>query len=130
MKSEVEGLPDLHTFVKINNYVSRFSFPHVSFPKIADSLVPRKIPESTLWLDPSLLIDDEPDDEANEEGAKPAASVWQTAPAVLMEDLTGDARRRPDEHVAVVSTDDEPKQLPLLVQAAIAPLADNIQNHL
>jgi len=27
MKSEVEGLPDLHAFVKINNYVSRFSFP-------------------------------------------------------------------------------------------------------
>ncbi len=127
MKSEVEGLPDLHTFVKINNYVSRFSFPHVSFPKIADSLVPRKIPESTLWLDPSLLVDEPEEDD---EGTKPAASVWQTAPAVLTEDLTEEARRRPDGHVAVLSSDDEPKQLPLLVPPAVAPLAENIQDHL
>ena len=127
MKSEVEGLPDLHTFVKINNYVSRFSFPHVSFPKIADSLVPRKIPESTLWLDPSLLVDEPEEDD---EEAKPAASVWQTAPAVLTEDLTQEAKRRPDGHVAVLSGDDEPKQLPLLVPPAVAPLAENIQDHL
>ena len=52
MKSEVEGLPDLHTYVKINNYVSRFAFPVVHFPKIAKALEPRPIPESKMWLKP------------------------------------------------------------------------------
>ena len=52
MKSEVEGLPDLHTFVKINNYVSRFSFPPMSLPKIAEALVPRVIPQHKMWFNP------------------------------------------------------------------------------
>jgi hypothetical protein len=52
MKSEIEGLPDLHTFVKINNYVSRFSFPPMSLPKIAEALVPRVIPQHKMWFNP------------------------------------------------------------------------------
>jgi type IV secretory pathway TraG/TraD family ATPase VirD4 len=52
MKSEVEGLPDLHAFVKINNYVSRFSFPPMSLPKIAEALEPRKIPQHKMWFNP------------------------------------------------------------------------------
>jgi hypothetical protein len=52
MKSEVEGLPDLHTFVKINNYVSRFSFPPMRLPKIAEALVPRVIPPHKMWFNP------------------------------------------------------------------------------
>jgi hypothetical protein len=52
MKSEVEGLPDLHAFVKINNYVSRFSFPAMSLPKIAEALVPRVIPPHKMWFNP------------------------------------------------------------------------------
>ena len=35
-----------------------------------------------------------------------------------------------EEHNAVLSGDDEPKQLPLLVPPAVAPLAENIQDHL
>ena len=52
MASEIEGLSDLHTFVKLGNYVSRFSFPHMSLPVIAPALVPRPIPEEKMWLDP------------------------------------------------------------------------------
>ncbi|WP_035353040.1 type IV secretion system DNA-binding domain-containing protein [Edaphobacter aggregans] len=52
MKSEVEGLPDLHTFVKINNYVSRFSFPPMNLPKIAEALKVRAIPEHKMWFNP------------------------------------------------------------------------------
>jgi len=52
MKSEVEGLPDLHAFVKINNYVSRFSFPPMSLPKIAEALKPRAIPDHKMWFNP------------------------------------------------------------------------------
>ena len=52
MKSEVEGLPDLHAFVKINNYVSRFSFPPMSLPKIAEALQRRKIAPNKMWFNP------------------------------------------------------------------------------
>lgn len=60
MKSEVEGLPDLHAFVKINNYVSRFSFPPMSLPKIANALEPRVIPESKMWFNPLAPEPEEP----------------------------------------------------------------------
>lgn len=52
MKSEIEGLPDLHAFVKINNYVSRFRFPPANYPKIAEALERRVIPESKMWANP------------------------------------------------------------------------------
>ena len=81
MKSEVEGLPDLHAFVKINNYVSRFSFPPMSLPKIAKALEPRPIPEHKMWFNPLAPVSDGEPAEPNH--VKPAASVWQTAPAVL-----------------------------------------------
>ncbi|SEC89352.1 type IV secretion system DNA-binding domain-containing protein [Terriglobus roseus] len=60
MKSEIEGLPDLHTFVKHNNYVSRFAFPHMTLPIIADALLPRAIPESKMWFDPLAPADKKP----------------------------------------------------------------------
>ena len=52
MKSEIEGLPDLHAFVKLNNYVSRFRLPPANMPKIAEALERREIPESKMWFDP------------------------------------------------------------------------------
>ena len=52
MGSEIEGLEDLHTFVKLGNYVSRFSFPPMEMPKIAEALEPRVIPEKDMWFNP------------------------------------------------------------------------------
>jgi conjugative relaxase-like TrwC/TraI family protein len=52
MSSEIEGLDDLHSFVKLGNYVSRFSFPPMQMRKIAEALLPRVVPESDLWFDP------------------------------------------------------------------------------
>ncbi len=52
MSSEIEGLDDLHSFVKLGNYVSRFSFPPMEMKKIAEGLKPRIVPESDLWFDP------------------------------------------------------------------------------
>jgi hypothetical protein len=66
MKSEVEGLPDLHTFVKINNYVSRFSFPPMSLPKIAEALVPRAIPPHKMWFNPLAPVPPPAADPAND----------------------------------------------------------------
>ena len=75
MKSEVEGLPDLHTFVKINNYVSRFSFPPMSLPKIAEALKTRAIPEHKMWFNPLAPVgsdDAEPKSEATTTRKKPS----------------------------------------------------------
>jgi type IV secretory pathway TraG/TraD family ATPase VirD4 len=52
MSSEIEGLDDLHAFLKLGNYVTRFSFPHMDRPLIAPALVAREIPEHDLWLNP------------------------------------------------------------------------------
>lgn len=56
MASEIQGLSDLHTFVKLGNYVSRFSFPHMNLPPIAPALMPRPIPEDKMWLDPLATV--------------------------------------------------------------------------
>ena len=52
MSSEIEGLDDLHAFLKLGNQVTRFSFPHMDRPLIAPALVAREIPEHDLWLNP------------------------------------------------------------------------------
>jgi len=44
MGSEIEGLADLHAFLKLGNHVTRFSFPHMDRPLIAPGLIPRGIP--------------------------------------------------------------------------------------
>jgi type IV secretory pathway TraG/TraD family ATPase VirD4 len=52
MGSEIEGLADLHAFLKLGNHVTRFSFPHMDRPLIAPGLIPRGIPEHDMWLNP------------------------------------------------------------------------------
>ena len=87
MKSEVEGLPDLHAFVKINNYVSRFSFPPMNLPKVAKALEPRLIAENKMWFNPLAPVSaDEPEEPAP--SPNPAGSEWQTEPSVLAPDLS------------------------------------------
>ena len=51
MGSEIEGLSDLHAFVKLENYVSRFSFPHMDLPLIAPAFVARENGGESFWLD-------------------------------------------------------------------------------
>ncbi len=50
MDSEIQGLDDLHAFIKVGNYVSRFAFPHMDAPIIAQAFVPRDTDENTFWL--------------------------------------------------------------------------------
>ena len=52
LSSEIKGLEDLHTFVKLGNYVSRFSFPPMHMPKKAEGFELRPVAESDLWFDP------------------------------------------------------------------------------
>ena len=50
MGSEIEGLDDLHAFLKLGNHVTWFSFPHMDRDIIAPNIVPRNIPEEDMWL--------------------------------------------------------------------------------
>jgi len=43
MASEIEGLPDLHGYLKYENCVTRFRLPKVELPEIADDLVKRDL---------------------------------------------------------------------------------------
>lgn len=93
MESEIEGLANLHTFVKVNNYVSRFAFPHMTLPVIAEALMPRVIPEGKLWFDPLAPVEavapETQDAKPKEETAPPekqpallkeSPNVWMTEP--------------------------------------------------
>ena len=80
MASEIEGLADLHTFVKLGNYVSRFAFPHISMPHIAPALVTRPIPEEKMWLRPSPVVASPIPNRPMTSIPKPAARETQQTP--------------------------------------------------
>jgi type IV secretory pathway TraG/TraD family ATPase VirD4 len=52
MSSEIEGLEDLHAFLKLGNNVTRFSFPHMDKAATVVCFVPREIPDKDMWFDP------------------------------------------------------------------------------
>lgn len=48
LESEISGLPDLHAFMKYQNYVTRFSFPYFDMPVVARGFEPRERPDDEL----------------------------------------------------------------------------------
>jgi hypothetical protein len=52
LESEISGLPDLHAFMKYENYVTRFSFPYFDMPIVASDFVLRDAPDDKLPYDP------------------------------------------------------------------------------
>jgi hypothetical protein len=84
MASEIEGLEDLRAFMKLGNYVTRFSFPPMQRALRSPSIVPRDIPEEDMWLrtlpeDPKAPASPEPTPEPTP--ASVAASAEQTPTA-------------------------------------------------
>jgi hypothetical protein len=55
MESEISGLPDLHAYMKYENYVTRFSFPYFDLPIVATDFVLRSTPEDKLPYDPKTI---------------------------------------------------------------------------
>jgi type IV secretory pathway TraG/TraD family ATPase VirD4 len=51
MRSEIQGLNDLHAFLKLGNYVTRFSFPYIERKEIAEGMVKRVAEEEHMWLE-------------------------------------------------------------------------------
>jgi type IV secretory pathway TraG/TraD family ATPase VirD4 len=55
MESEISGLPDLHAYMKYENYVTRFSFPYFDLPVVATDFDLRSTPEDKLPYDPKSV---------------------------------------------------------------------------
>ena len=55
MESEISGLPDLHAYMKYENYVTRFSFPYFDMPIVATDFDLRSTPEDNLPYDPKSI---------------------------------------------------------------------------
>ena len=55
MESEISGLPDLHAYMKYENYVTRFSFPYFDMPIVATDFDLRSTPEDKLPYDPKSV---------------------------------------------------------------------------
>jgi type IV secretory pathway TraG/TraD family ATPase VirD4 len=55
MESEISGLPDLHAYMKYENYVTRFSFPYFDMPVVARDFDLRETPEDKLPYDPKNI---------------------------------------------------------------------------
>lgn len=55
LESEISGLPDLHAFMKYQNYVTRFSFPYFDVPVVASGFELRERPDDKLPYNPKQM---------------------------------------------------------------------------
>jgi hypothetical protein len=61
LESEISGLPDLHAFMKYQNYVTYFSFPYFDMPEIAKPFELRERPDDKLPYDPKNISSGRPE---------------------------------------------------------------------
>jgi hypothetical protein len=55
MESEISGLPDLHAFIKYENYVTGFSFPYLDIEGHQVPFERRHLPDEKLTFDPKNI---------------------------------------------------------------------------
>jgi hypothetical protein len=55
MDSEISGLDPMHAFLKLGNYVARFSFSYGDLPKKQTAFEPRMLEDDQLGFDPQTL---------------------------------------------------------------------------
>ncbi len=55
LDSEISGLPDKHAFLKLGNYVARFSFAYNDVPATQPAFLPRPLEDDDLDFDPKTL---------------------------------------------------------------------------
>ena len=55
MDSEISGLDPMHAFLKLGNYVARFSFSYSDLPKTQPAFEPRMLEDDELGFDPRTL---------------------------------------------------------------------------
>jgi type IV secretory pathway TraG/TraD family ATPase VirD4 len=75
LESEISGLPDLHAYMKYQNYVTYFSFPYFDMPDIAKPFELRERPDDTLPYDPKNIRAGRPEASLAELAQKPEATA-------------------------------------------------------
>jgi hypothetical protein len=73
MESEISGLPDLHAFIKYENYVTGFSFPYLDIEGYQIPFERRHLPDEKLTFDPKNIKAKARDGTAAPPPALPAA---------------------------------------------------------
>ena len=97
MESEISGLPDLHAYMKYENYVTRFSFPYFDMPVVASDFDLRDTPEDKLPYDPKQIgaakpqvppaeLKQEPNVPTPPQPRRPPTATRQQEPAVGVDD--------------------------------------------
>jgi hypothetical protein len=81
MESEISGLPDLHAFIKYENYVTGFSFPYIDIEEHQIPFERRHLPDEKLTFDPKNIKAKARDGTA----APPSALPTTPRPAVDLE---------------------------------------------
>ena len=61
MDSEISGLDPMHAFLKLGNYVARFSFSYSDLPQIQPAFQPRTLDNDELGFDPVTLLARKPE---------------------------------------------------------------------
>jgi hypothetical protein len=103
MESEISGLPDLHAFMKYENYVTGFSFPYLDMVGNEIPFQPRDLPDDKLRFEPKTLTP------RKLKGAAPTV-----APMI-------DLEAQPDGETGTVADQTNEKHLAPVVAAAVSP---------
>jgi hypothetical protein len=103
LESEISGLPDLHAFMKYQNYVTYFSFPYFDMAEVAEPFELRERKDDKLPYDPKAMRGGRPEAELKQEPESatpaPAPNEPSAAQAIQPESIAiPDAH---EEHIAV-----------------------------
>jgi len=74
LESEISGLPDLHAFMKYQNYVTYFSFPYLDMPEVAKPFEPQERADDKLPYESKAVPGGRPGAELKQEPEGSATS--------------------------------------------------------
>jgi hypothetical protein len=94
MFSEIQGLPDLHAFLKYSNHIVRFAFPYPQIPVTQPGFSPRPLPVEELNFDPTKT--QKPEDDEPDESEQPAQQEDNTDNSVGVEPAISQNIEEPD----------------------------------
>ncbi|HVJ07870.1 MAG TPA: type IV secretion system DNA-binding domain-containing protein [Acidisarcina sp.] len=103
LESEISGLPDLHAFMKYQNYVTYFSFPYFDMPEVAEPFELRERQDDKLPYDPKAVRSTRPESELKQEPETATPAPEPNEPSTA-KSIQPDLIAIPDtheEHVAV-----------------------------
>jgi hypothetical protein len=89
MDSEISGLDPLHAFLKLGNWVARFSFSYSDLPRTQPAFEPRTLEDDELGFDPVTL------------GARKSEPALAAAEAPPEEHVEEDAKAQPQDRFSL-----------------------------